>query len=58
MLQRALAHIDRKRAELGLRAYDPTRFGRSGDARFLDFLALPLTERDLYSWSAVAPSPN
>jgi carbon-monoxide dehydrogenase catalytic subunit len=58
MLQRALAHIDRKRAELGLREYDPTRFGRSGDARFLDFLALSLEQRDLYSRSAVAPSPN
>jgi carbon-monoxide dehydrogenase catalytic subunit len=58
MVRRALAHIDRKRAALGLREYDPTRFGRSGDARFLDFLALPVEQRDLYSWAAVSASSN
>jgi carbon-monoxide dehydrogenase catalytic subunit len=33
MIRRTLAHIDAKRAALGLSAYDPTQFGRSGDAR-------------------------
>jgi len=33
MVRRALAHIDQKRAALGLAPYTPARFGRSGDAR-------------------------
>lgn len=33
MLAKTLAHIDAKRAALGLPAYDPHKFGRSGDAR-------------------------
>ena len=45
MVQATLAHIDKKRAELGLPAYDATRFGQSGDARMLELEALPLTER-------------
>jgi hypothetical protein len=44
MLSRTLAHIDAKRASLGLPVYDPTRFGRSGDARMNDFLTLPEPE--------------
>jgi carbon-monoxide dehydrogenase catalytic subunit len=35
MVQRALTHIDKKRAALGLPVYDPERFGQSGDARML-----------------------
>ena len=31
LLEGALAHIDAKREELGLAAYDPKRFGESGD---------------------------
>ncbi len=45
MIQRTLAHIDAKRAALGLPAYDPARFGRSGDARIRDLEELPLPER-------------
>ncbi len=41
MLREALAHIDKKRAALGLPLYDPTRFGRSSDARFEALLARP-----------------
>jgi len=41
MLRESLAHIDKKRAALGLPAYDPERFGRSGDARLQELLALP-----------------
>ena len=37
-VQKALAHIDKKRAALGLVEYDPDRFGRSGDAITLDVL--------------------
>ncbi len=45
MVRRALAHIDKKRAALGLPEYDPQRFGRSGDARMLSLESLPLEER-------------
>jgi carbon-monoxide dehydrogenase catalytic subunit len=39
MVEKALAHIDAKRADLGLPAFDPDRFGRSGDARMLSLEA-------------------
>jgi carbon-monoxide dehydrogenase catalytic subunit len=45
MVRRALAHIDKKRAALGLPAYDPARFGRSGDARMLQLEMLPIASR-------------
>ncbi|RME08839.1 MAG: anaerobic carbon-monoxide dehydrogenase catalytic subunit [Anaerolineae bacterium] len=45
MIRRTLEHIDKKRAALGLPAYDPERFGRSGDARMLALEALPLEQR-------------
>lgn len=45
MIRAALAHIDKKRASLGLPAYDPNRFGRSGDALMLELEQLPLEER-------------
>lgn len=45
MIKATLAHIDKKRADLGLPEYDPDRFGESGDARMLELEALPLTER-------------
>lgn len=45
ILQRSLEHIDRKRAALNLPAYDPGRFGRSGDARMQALLELPLEAR-------------
>jgi len=31
LIEKALAHIDAKRAALGLAAYDPARYGQSGD---------------------------
>jgi len=40
MLRRTLEHIDKKRAALGLPAYEPQKFGRSGDARMLEIEAL------------------
>jgi len=45
MIRRTLAHIDQKRAALGLPEYDPARFGRSGDARIEELELLPLAER-------------
>jgi carbon-monoxide dehydrogenase catalytic subunit len=42
MLRETLAHIDKKRAALGLPVYDPARFGRSGDWRIEQLLALPV----------------
>jgi carbon-monoxide dehydrogenase catalytic subunit len=40
-----VAHIDKKRAALGLPEYDPTKFGASGDARMNELLELPIEER-------------
>jgi carbon-monoxide dehydrogenase catalytic subunit len=45
MIRATLEHIDKKRAALGLPAYDPARFGRSGDQRMLDIEKLPVDER-------------
>ncbi len=45
ILRRALEHIDERRAALGLPAYDPAKFGASGDARMDDLEGLPLEER-------------
>jgi carbon-monoxide dehydrogenase catalytic subunit len=45
MIRRTLNHIDLKRTNLGLPAYDPGRFGRSGDQRMLDFELLPVEQQ-------------
>jgi carbon-monoxide dehydrogenase catalytic subunit len=45
IVRRALAHIDNKRAALGLPEYDASKWGRSGDRRMPDLLELPLEER-------------
>ena len=45
IVRRALAHIDQKRADLGLDEYDASRWGRSGDRRMVEILDLPLEER-------------
>ncbi len=45
IVRRSLAHIDKKRAELGLPEYDPTKWGKSGDWRINQLLELPFTER-------------
>jgi len=44
-IEKTLEHIDKKRAELGLVAYDPERFGQSGDSRMIELEELPLAER-------------
>jgi carbon-monoxide dehydrogenase catalytic subunit len=45
MVNRTLAHIDKKRTALKLPAYDPSRWGVSGDQRIWQVMALPLTQR-------------
>lgn len=45
MIASTLAHIDKKRAALGLVEYNPDRFGRSGDDRMRQLETLPLEER-------------
>jgi len=38
IVRRALEHIDKKRAALGLEEYNPAKFGKSGDRLMLQFL--------------------
>ncbi len=45
IVRRSLAHIDKKRAALGLEEYNPARWGQSGDWRIREVLELPLEER-------------
>ncbi len=45
MVKATLAHIDKKRAALGLPEWKPDRFGRSGDWRMLELEKLPLEQR-------------
>jgi carbon-monoxide dehydrogenase catalytic subunit len=52
----SLEHIDKKRADLGLAEYDPSRFGVSGDVALEAFFAVPQRERDLYSRKAYVES--
>jgi carbon-monoxide dehydrogenase catalytic subunit len=50
MINATLAHIDKKRAALGLPAWDPTKFGKSGDSRMNELEALPLEQRRAASY--------
>jgi carbon-monoxide dehydrogenase catalytic subunit len=45
IVRRSMEHIDKKRAALGLAEYDASKWGRSGDWRMPDLLALPFEER-------------
>ena len=45
MLRETLAHIDKKRAALGLPEYGKVAFGRSGDWRMAEIEALPIEEQ-------------
>jgi carbon-monoxide dehydrogenase catalytic subunit len=45
IVRRSLAHIDQKRADLGLPEYDPTKWGKSGDWRITELMELPFPER-------------
>jgi carbon-monoxide dehydrogenase catalytic subunit len=55
MIRATLAHIDKKRAALGLSEYNPARFGRSGDALILKLEELPLAERRAAIYGMDAP---
>jgi carbon-monoxide dehydrogenase catalytic subunit len=45
IVQKTLEHIDKKRAALKLPAYDPNRFGASGDAAMEAFVELPVEQQ-------------
>jgi carbon-monoxide dehydrogenase catalytic subunit len=45
MIKATLDHIDNKRAALGLPAYNPAKFGQSGDARMLELETMSLSEK-------------
>jgi anaerobic carbon-monoxide dehydrogenase catalytic subunit len=45
MIRLTLEHIDKKRANLGLPAFDQVQFGRSGDTRMLQLEELPVPAR-------------
>ncbi len=45
IVRRSLEHIDKKRAELKLPAYDPNKFGKSGDYPLQDYFELPMEEQ-------------
>ncbi|NLF01494.1 MAG: anaerobic carbon-monoxide dehydrogenase catalytic subunit [Anaerolineales bacterium] len=45
IVRRAIAHIDKKRAALGLAEYDPSQWGQSGDRRIGELVELPLEAR-------------
>jgi carbon-monoxide dehydrogenase catalytic subunit len=45
IIERTIAHIDRKREALGLAPYDASQWGRSGDAKMRELVELPMEER-------------
>jgi carbon-monoxide dehydrogenase catalytic subunit len=45
MIQKTLEHIDKKRAALGLPAWEKDKFGRSGDAKMRELENLPLEKK-------------
>jgi len=53
--QKALEHIDQKRADLGLEAYDPTRYGQSGDWLMQQFIEAMEAGQPVNLYSAKVP---
>lgn len=45
IVRRSLAHIDKKRADLGLPEYDSSKWGQSGDWRMNELVEMPLPKR-------------
>lgn len=45
MIEATLVHIDKKRAALGLPAWEENKFGRSGDAQMIELEKLPLAQK-------------
>ena len=54
-VRKALEHIDRKRAALGLVEYDPTRFGQSGDWLMRQFVEAMEAGQPVSLYSARVP---
>ncbi|MBM4464646.1 MAG: anaerobic carbon-monoxide dehydrogenase catalytic subunit [Chloroflexi bacterium] len=54
-VRKALEHIDKKRAALGLVKYDPTRFGKSGDRLMEQFIAAMEAGLPVNLYSAKVP---
>jgi carbon-monoxide dehydrogenase catalytic subunit len=52
MVKATLAHIDKKRAALGLPEYDPERYGMGGDDRIKQLEEMPLAERKVALYGA------
>jgi carbon-monoxide dehydrogenase catalytic subunit len=55
-VEKALEHIDKKRAALGLVEYDPTRFGQSGDWLMEQFIEAMERGEQVNLYSAKIPS--
>ena len=56
IVRRTLEHIDKKRAALKLPAYDADKWGRSGDWRMEEFMALPVEQRAAAQYGAPVPA--
>jgi carbon-monoxide dehydrogenase catalytic subunit len=56
IVRRSLAHIDAKRAALKLPPYDPSKWGKSGDERMRQLLALKEEERRKALYGAPVPA--
>jgi len=54
-VRKALEHIDKKRAALGLVEYDPDRFGKSGDRLMEQFIAAMEAGLPVNLYSAKVP---
>jgi hypothetical protein len=53
--QKALEHIDQKRADLGLEEYDPNRYGQSGDRLMQQFIEAMEAGQPVNLYSAKVP---
>lgn len=51
-VEKALEHIDKKRAALGLVEYDPTRYGQSGDRIMMEFIEAMKAGKPVSPYSA------
>ena len=56
-VRRALEHIDKKRAALGLVEYDPTLFGQSGDRLMREFIEAMEAGSPVSPYSVKLPTP-
>jgi carbon-monoxide dehydrogenase catalytic subunit len=52
LVEKSLAHIDKKRAALNLPAYDAAKFGKSGDWRMQELLSMAPEQREAALYGA------